>query len=80
MHLNMVEFFKKTFLPLSPYLLISLVIGYFIEEFNPIANVYLRFGINGMALIISYFAIMWLFAFNSYEKKLLFGTVKRLLK
>lgn len=78
--LDMVYFCKQTFLKLSPYLLLALGVGLLCEYFNPIQNSYLRFGVNGVVLVVFFFGIMWLFGFNAYEKNLLLGTVKKVLR
>ena len=78
--LDMVLFIKETFLKLSPQLIMTLVIGVLCEYFNPIENVYLRFCVNGLILVLGYFAIMWLVGFNSYEKNLILGIKGKLIK
>lgn len=78
MHINMFEFFKKTFLPLSPYLIFTLLIGLLTERFNPIENVYLRFGVNGIVVVGCFAVLMLLFGMNAYEKNLIMGFVKKI--
>lgn len=76
--LDMLYFIKKVFIKLSPQLLITLVVGLACECFNPMSNIYLRFGINGIILVLSYFIMMWFTGFDAYEKDLIFGTTKKL--
>lgn len=78
--LDMGLFIKKVFLKLSPQLLLTLGVGIVCELFNPIENAYLRFSVNGMALVAFYFVVMWFFGFNANEKDLLLGTAKKVLK
>lgn len=78
--LNMLVFVKQTFLKLSPQLLIALLVGIACEIFNPVTNVYLRFGMNGVILVGVYFVLMWLTGFNAYEKQLLFSPVKKAMQ
>lgn len=78
--LDMLAFVKQTFLKLSPQLLVALLVGIACEIFNPVTNVYLRFGINGVILVGVYFVLMWLTGFNAYEKQLLLGFLKKVRK
>lgn len=78
--LDMLAFVKQTFLKLSPQLLVALLVGIACEIFNPVTNVYLRFGINGVILVGVYFALMWLTGFNAYEKQLLLSFLKKVRK
>lgn len=78
--LDMLAFVKQTFLKLSPQLLVALLVGIACEIFNPITNVYLRFGINGVILVGVYFVLMWLTGFNAYEKQLLLVFLKKVRK
>lgn len=78
--LDMPYFCKETFLKLSPYLLLTLGVGLLCEYFNPLQNSYVRFGVNGIVLVGFFLGIMWLFGFNAYEKNLLLGTVKKILR
>ena len=78
--LDMILFIKETFLKLSPQLFAALVIGCILEFFNPIRNVFLRFCINGSALVLGYFVIMWFWGFNDYEKNLICGVKRKLFR
>jgi len=78
--LNMIVFMKETFLKLSPHLGITLVAGILLELWNPIQNAYLRFCVNGIALVGVFLGVMMLNGFNTYEKNLLFGFVKKLFR
>ena len=78
--LDMVRFGKETFVKLSPGLLLTLTVGLFCEYLNPMQNRFLRFGVNGVVLVAFFLLFMWLFGFNSYEKSLLTGTVKKVLQ
>lgn len=80
LNLDMLLFVKETFLKLAPQLIITLIIGLLCEYGNPIQNVYLRFGVNGMILVAGYFVIMWMFGLSSYEKKLILGIKGKIFK
>lgn len=75
--LDMVCFAKRSFGALSPYLLVTLAVGLLAEYLNPIANRYLRFGVNGMLVVTVFAVLMLLFGMNAYEKNLLFGIGKK---
>lgn len=78
LHLDMPKFFREVFLKISPWLLITLAAGIALEYFNPIVNKYLRFGTNGIAFVALFAALMYFFGMNTYEKNLLFGTVRKI--
>ncbi|MGN0571782.1 MAG: oligosaccharide flippase family protein [Candidatus Fimenecus sp.] len=78
LHLDMAYFFKETFFKISPQLLLTLLVGLLCERFNPVQNVYLRFGCNGLVLVLFFFVVMWFFGLNAYEKGLLIGTGKKI--
>lgn len=78
--IDMILFVKETFLNLFPQLFATLIVGLMCEHFNPVQNVYLRFCMNGAILVFVYFAVMWLFGFNSYERQLVWGIKKKLIR
>lgn len=78
--LDMIKFFKATFLKISPYLLITLAVGLLCEYFNPISNAFLRFGINGIVLVGVFFALMMLKGFNEYERNMVSKIAVKFLK
>ena len=78
--LNMFEFIKQTYLKLLPILLITLGLGFVLEYFNPISNIYIRFLSNGIVFVAVYFVLLWLFGLNDYEKNLFLSVPKRILK
>ncbi len=69
--LNMKLFFIETFLKLSPYLLITLIVGLMCEYINPIVNPFLRFAVNGIVLVCVFFVLMMFKGFNKYEKSMI---------
>ncbi len=79
LHLDMMQFFKKCYLKITPYLLVALAIGFALERFNPLPHGYLRFLVNGLIFIMAFMVLMH-FCLNPYEKNLFFGKFKRLLK
>lgn len=76
--LNMKKFFKGTYLKLMPILILTCVVGCMAVRFNPVANVYLRFVINGVVMVGFYFLIMLFVGFNAYEKSLLNSVIRKL--
>lgn len=80
MNLNMVKFFKDVFLSMSPYLILTFIVGFAIERFNPLPHGLLRFAINGVVLIACFGCLMLLRGFNQYERNLVFGVIKKLLR
>ncbi len=75
---DMGRFFRGTYLRLVPQLLLTLGIGLLFSHLNPIGNPYLKFLADGAVLVLSYFLIMWVCGFNSYEKGLLRSLTLRL--
>lgn len=80
MNLNMVKFIKDVFLSMSPYLVLTFVIGFAMEQFNPLSHGFLRFTINGAVLVGCFGGLMLLKGFNQYERNLVFGLFKKLLR
>lgn len=81
LHLDMRLFAESTFLKLMPQLIITLLISLFAEYFNPIHNVYIRFLVNGIIVVLTYFVLMWNRGFDSYEKGMLtqaFEVIKKI--
>ncbi len=73
-------FCKETYLKILPHLIVTLVVGLLLEQFNPITNVFIRFVVNG-ALIVVVFAVLMLTSFmNQYEKNLLIIPIRKLLR
>ncbi len=77
--LNMIEFFKQTYLKLLPILIATMAFGFAAERFNPVSNAYLRFLSNGIAFVMVYGLLMWLFGFNSFEKNLFLNMPKKII-
>lgn len=79
MKIDIPKFFKESYLKMSPPIVASLLVGFLLEKFNPITGAW-GFLINGCALVMVYCLMMWFVSFNSYEKDLLIGTAKKILK
>ena len=80
LNIDMKTFCKQTYLKIMPYLLITIIVGLLLEQFNPITNVFIRFMVNGAA-IVGIFGVLMLTSFmNKYEKNLIFGVFKKLKK
>ncbi len=80
LHIDMIAFFKETFLKLSPYLIVSTVIGLLVEKYNPLTPGFARFGVNGVIVVAIFGILMLLFGMNQYEKNLIFGVLKKAKK
>ena len=77
--LDMLKFFKETFVKFTPSFLVAMVVGIFLENYNPLVHGFLRFSINSFVFVIV-FIVLVIFRLNDYEKNLFFGIFKRLLK
>lgn len=80
MDLNMVKFFKEVFLSMSPYLVITFLVGFAMEQLNPLPHGLLRFAINGVVLVGCFGVLMLVKGFNQYERNLVLGIFKKLEK
>ena len=80
MNLNMVKFIKDVFLNMSPYLILTFVAGFAMEKFNPLPHGFLRFAINGAVLVGCFGVLMLVKGFNQYERNLVSGVFKKLLR
>lgn len=78
--LDMVRFFKETFLKITPYLVITFLVGFAMEQFNPLSHGFLRFAINGAVLVGCFGVLMLVKGFNQYERNLVTGIFKKLLR
>lgn len=77
LHIDMKTFCKETFLKISPYLILSIALGYLAERYNPVAPGVIRFVINGLIVFSVFAVLMLLFFMNKYEKNLIFGILKK---
>lgn len=80
LHLKMWKFFKATYLKITPWLVLSLGAGLLLENFNPMSGGFLRFAVNGVIFVGFFGIVMFLFCMNDYEKNLIFGTIKKMLR
>ncbi len=80
MNLDMIKFVKDVFLNMSPYLILTFVVGVVMEMFNPLPHGLLRFLINGVVLVGCFGVLMLLKGFNQYERNLVTGVFKKLLR
>ncbi len=80
MNLDMMKFVKDVFLNMSPYLILTFVVGFVMEMFNPLPHGLLRFLINGGVLVGCFGVLMLLKGFNQYERNLVTGVFKKLLR
>lgn len=77
--LDMITFFKETFVKFTPSFLVAMIVGIILENYNPISHGFLRFAINSLVFVTAFFVLI-IFRLNDYEKNLFFGKIKRLLK
>ena len=80
LHLDMKTFFKNTFLKITPFLLLMLVIGLSLEYFNPMTSGFLRFAVNGAIFVGIFAVLLYKFVVNDYEKNLFLGVFKKVLR
>ncbi len=80
LHIDMKTFSKETFLKLSPYLIVTVIVGLLAEKYNPLPSGFIRFGINGVIVVVTFGVLMLAFGMNQYEKNLVFGIFKRAKK
>ncbi len=80
LHLDMKHFFKESYFKITPYLILMLGVGLFLEYFNPMVHGSLRFLVNGCAFVGIFAVTSFLFVFNKYEKNLCLGTFKKVLR
>lgn len=80
MNLDMVKFIKDVFLNMSPYLILTFVAGFVMENYNPLPHGFLRFAINGAVLVGCFGMLMLVKGFNQYERNLVTGIFKKLLR
>lgn len=78
--LNMLKFFKETFVKITPFLIISLFVGVLFENYNPLPHGLLRFAINGVVLVGCFGVLMLVKGFNQYERNLVLGIFKKVGK
>lgn len=77
LHIDMKVFFKETFLKISPSLALPTLIGLFVEKFNPLSQGFVRFGINGIIVVLSFVLTMNFTVMNQYEKSMFLRLFKR---
>lgn len=77
--LDMITFFKETFVKFTPSFLVAMIVGIILENYNPLSHGFLRFTINSLVFVTAFFVLI-IFRLNDYEKNLFFGKIKRLLK
>lgn len=80
LHLKMWEFFKATYLKITPWLSVNLMVGLLLENFNPMNTGILRFVVNGVVFVVFFGITMLLFCMNNYEKELFLGIFKKIIK
>ena len=80
LHINMFKFAKATYLKFLPFILVTIALGLVCEAFNPVQNAYLRFGINGVVVVLVFCGLVWLFEMNDYEKQLVLSPVRKVLR
>jgi O-antigen/teichoic acid export membrane protein len=78
LHINIIKFAKESFLKITPFLLITALIGFAVQTFNPITSVYLSFAVNALVIVATFLLLMALFGFTQGEKQLFFGIFKKI--
>ncbi len=80
LHLDMKRFFKECYLKITPYLLLLLVLGLLLENFNPMNAGFIRFILNGTVFVAIFVVVMIAFCMNKYERDLIFGIAKKFIR
>lgn len=80
LHLDMKKYCMDVYVKLLPYFIVLLIFGLGLEKYNPILNQYVRFISNLIVYICLFGFIIIKFAFNEYEKNLIIGPIKKILK
>jgi O-antigen/teichoic acid export membrane protein len=78
MNLNVLFFFKESFLKMAPALIISLILGFLINYYFPATN-FLIFFLKAIAIGFLYVLSMWILGLNKFEKELLTSLVSKVL-
>lgn len=78
LNINMMMFFRETFLKLGAYLILTLILGILLELYNPLSHGVLRFVVNGIVLVGIFASLMIAYGFNEYEKNLFLGFLKKI--
>lgn len=79
LHVNIVEFFKESFIKMAPGLFLAISLGLAISWLMPLKGWYGLF-LNGIAFVVIYALVMYYMAMNKFEKDLLLLPIKRILK
>lgn len=79
LNINVMSFFKDTFVKLLIPLVLCLVLGFTINAVISIDS-WLGFVIKGICFVGSYATVMYLFAMNENEKELVLSPIKKLFK
>ncbi len=77
--LNIVRFFKECHLKMLFPMVVSLLVGFLIQESFSAPNL-IYFASKAASLAVVYFLLMWVMSFNSYEKKLVKGVIFKIRK
>ena len=80
LHLDIWRFCKQSFFKITPFLIITTVIGLLVENYNPMPHGYIRFIINGIVVVGIFGFLMFVFVMNKYEKDLIFGMIKKVFQ
>ena len=79
LHINVIAFFRDTFIALLMPLILCLVLGLIINAVIRIES-WFGFILKGTCFVCSYVLVMYFFAMNENEKRLILSPVKRILR
>lgn len=79
LHINVIAFFRDTFIDLLMPLILCLVLGLIINAVIRIES-WVGFILKGTCFVCSYVLVMYFFAMNENEKRLILSPVKRILR
>lgn len=79
LRINIFRFFKNVHLKLFVPFVLTLISGFFIQKYLPVNNLYL-FTLKAAVIAMIYIVLMWLTSMNKFEKGLIIGIIKNLVR
>ena len=77
LHIDVLTFFRKAFVPLLPPLVLVLIIDIMVVYYNPLALSWFSFVLESLVFIVIYSCIMWIGGMNQYEKDLVYAPLRK---
>lgn len=79
LHINIWHFFRDTFIKIAPALILSLAFGFLFTWLIPLQG-WIGLVCDGIAFVSSYVVIMYVLVLNEYEKNLVSGLLKGIIR